>query len=237
MEDTFLISAAFISSTLTAVMGVGGGMLLISIMAVAMPPAAIVPVHGVAQLASNASRGIFALREINWKIFWPFLLGCLLGSVAGSSLLIRFPSEFLPIPLGIFILLMTWMPQLKKKFWLPGRFFSLGLTQAVLTLFVGATGPLNMPFLLREGLSKDQIVVTGSALMTIVHLIKILTFGFIGFTFSSYLPLMTGMVIAVIAGSYVGTRIRSKVPEQAFKNIFKLLITFLALRMIIRAML
>lgn len=212
-------------------------MLLISVMAISMPPAAIVPVHGVAQLASNASRGIFALKDISWQIFWPFLLGCLLGSVVGSNLLIRFPSHFLPIPLGIFILVMTWMPQLKKRFWLPGRFFSLGLTQAILTLFVGATGPLNMPFLLREGLSKDQIVVTGSALMTIVHLAKILTFGFLGFAFSNYLPLMAGMVVAVVIGSFVGTKLRAHVPELLFKNIFKFLITFLAIRMIVRALL
>ena len=225
------------SSTLTAVLGVGGGMLLISVMTVAMPPAAIVPIHGVAQLASNASRGIFALKEISWRIVWPFLCGCLLGSLIGSNLLIRFPSEFLPIPLGIFILVMTWLPQWKKNFRLPGRFFSLGLVQAVLTLFVGATGPLNMPILLREGLSKDRIVVTASALMTIVHLVKILTFGILGFAFSNYLPLMTGMVIAVIAGSFVGTKLRARVPEQLFKNIFKWLLTILALRMIFRALL
>ncbi|WP_303721947.1 sulfite exporter TauE/SafE family protein [Malonomonas rubra] len=237
MTNTFLIIAAFLSSTLTAVIGVGGGMLLISVMAVSMPPVAIVPVHGVAQLASNASRGIFALKEISWQIVWPFLCGCLLGSLFGSNLLIRFPSEFLPIPLGIFILIMTWLPQWEKNFRLPGRFFGLGFVQAVLTLFVGATGPLNMPILLREGLSKDQIVVTASALMTLVHLAKIITFGFIGFAFASYLQLMVGMVIAVIAGSFVGTKLRSKIPEQLFKNIFKLLITVLALRMIIRALL
>ncbi|SHI49080.1 Uncharacterized membrane protein YfcA [Malonomonas rubra DSM 5091] len=237
MTTAFLITAAFFSSTLTAVLGVGGGMLLISVMAVALPPAAIVPVHGVAQLASNASRGIFALKEISWQIVWPFLCGCVLGSLLGSDLFIRFPSEFLPVPLGTFILIMTWWPQWKQKFRLPGRFFGLGFVQAVLTLFVGATGPLNMPILLREGLSKDQIVVTASALMTIVHLAKIITFGFIGFAFSSYLPLMAGMVVAVIAGSFAGTKLRAKVPEERFKKLFKLLITVLALRMIIRALL
>jgi len=73
--------------------------------------------------------------------------------------------------------------------------------------------------------------------MTIVHLVKILTFGILGFAFSNYLPLMTGMVIAVIAGSFVGTKLRARVPEQLFKNIFKWLITILALRMIFRALL
>jgi len=211
-------------------------MLLISIMAISMPPAAIVPVHGVTQLASNASRSLFALKDIRWQLFWPFLIGCILGAFAGSNLLICFPTDFLPVPLGLFILLMTWLPQLKQKLWFPGKFFTLGIVQTLLTLFVGATGPLNMPFLLREGLSRDQVVVTGSALMTVVHLIKILTFGLIGFAFAPYLFLIAGMIIAVITGSYVGTKLRAHVPEKVFEKIFKALISLLAALMIIRAL-
>jgi hypothetical protein len=73
---------------------------------------------------------------------------------------LRVPSEFLPIPLGLFILLMTWRPQIKTRLWFPGEFLSLGFVQAFLTLFVGATGPLNLPFLIRAGLTRDQLVVT-----------------------------------------------------------------------------
>jgi uncharacterized membrane protein YfcA len=131
---------------------------------------------------------------------------------------------------------MTWLPQIKKKLWFPGRFLSLGFVQAFLTLFVGATGPLNMPFLIRAGLSRDQLVVTGAAFMTIVHLVKIITFGLLGFAFGPYLFLMLLMILAVISGSYAGTRLRHKVPEQLFLMTFKLLITVLAIRMIIKAL-
>ncbi|MBN2644001.1 MAG: sulfite exporter TauE/SafE family protein [Desulfuromonadaceae bacterium] len=237
MEIFWLMGASFCSSAITAILGAGGGLLLISLMAVALPVAAIVPVHGVAQLASNISRGLFALSHIQWTLVRPFLAGCALGTVAGSHLLVRFPTDFLPVPLGLFILIMTWLPQVKRRFWLPGRFFSLGLAQAVLTLFVGATGPLNMPFLLREGLSRDQIVVTGSALMTIVHLVKIVAFGLLGFAFSPYWPLIVGLVIAVTLGSYAGTRLRTHVSEALFARIYKLVITLLAGRMIIKALL
>ena len=236
MDSLLLVIAAFLSSSLTAVLGLGGGMLLISVMSVFLPAAAIVPVHGVVQFASNASRGAFSPQEIRRDILWPFLIGCLIGALAGSRIVLRVPAELLPLPLGVFILTMTWLPQIKKNLWFPGRFLSLGFVQAFLTLFVGATGPLNMPFLIRAGLSRDQLVVTGAAFMTIVHLVKIITFGLLGFAFGPYLTLMLLMIIAVISGSYVGTRLRHKVPEQLFLLAFKLLITLLAMRMIIRAL-
>jgi uncharacterized membrane protein YfcA len=210
-------------------------MLLISVMSVFLPAAAIVPVHGVVQFASNASRGAFSAKDIRRDILWPFLIGCLIGTLAGSRLVLKVPTGFLPMPMGIFILTMTWLPQIKKKLWFPGRFLSLGFVQAFLTLFVGATGPLNMPFLIRAGLSRDQLVVTGAAFMTIVHLVKIITFGLLGFAFGPYLFLMLLMILAVISGSYAGTRLRHQVPEQLFLVTFKLLITLLAMRMIIKA--
>jgi uncharacterized membrane protein YfcA len=234
MDSALLIIAAFFSSSLTAVLGLGGGMLLISIMSVFLPPAAVVPIHGVVQFASNASRGAFSPKEIRREILWPFLVGCLIGSLAGSPLVLKTPTEFLPIPLGCFILLMTWLPQIKKQLWFPGKFLSLGFVQAFLTLFVGATGPLNQPFLMRAGLTRDQLVVTGAAFMTIVHLVKIITFGLLGFAFGPHLMLMALMVIAVISGSYTGTRLRHKTPEVLFRKAFKLLITLLAIRMIIK---
>ena len=236
MDSLFLVVAAFLSSSLTAVLGLGGGMLLISIMSVFLPPAAIVPVHGVVQFASNASRGAFSAKDIRRDTLWPFLVGCLIGTLAGSRVVLKVPPEVLPLPLGVFILTMTWLPQIKKKLWFPGRFLSLGFVQAFLTLFVGATGPLNMPFLIRAGLSRDQLVVTGAAFMTIVHLVKIITFGLLGFAFGPYLFLMLLMILAVISGSYAGTRLRHKVPEQLFLMTFKLLITVLAIRMIIKAL-
>ena len=236
MDSLLLVIAAFLSSSLTAVLGLGGGMLLISVMSVFLPAAAIVPVHGVVQFASNASRGAFSPQEIRRDILWPFLVGCLIGTLAGSRIVLKVPAELLPLPLGVFILTMTWLPQIKKNLWFPGRFLSLGFVQAFLTLFVGATGPLNMPFLIRAGLSRDQLVVTGAAFMTIVHLVKIITFGLLGFAFGPYLGLMLTMINAVISGSYVGTRLRYKVPEQLFLRAFKLLITLLAMRMIIMAL-
>lgn len=233
----WLIVLAFFSSTLTAVIGMGGGTLLISFMPLFLPVGAIVPVHGVVQLASNASRALFGYRQIVWRIFRPFLAGACIGTLLGSQFIVTLPSRYIPIILGGFILLVTWAPRIGVSRHLPGKFLTLGAVQGFLTLFVGATGPLNPPFLLREGLNRDGLVVTQAILMTSIHAIKVLTFGFLGFVFRPYTFLVAGMIISVSLGSMVGTRLRHRLPEKLFKNIFRGVVSILALKMILKAIL
>jgi uncharacterized membrane protein YfcA len=113
-----------------------------------------------------------------------------------------------------------------------GRYTLLGAFQTALSLFIGVAGPLNMPFLLRENLGRDRTVVTHAVQMTAMHAMKVATFGFLGFAFGPYLGLLAGMVAGATLGSWAGTRIRSEVPERAFRLGVKLLVTFLALRML-----
>ncbi|MFT5088725.1 MAG: putative membrane protein YfcA [Candidatus Latescibacterota bacterium] len=110
MDIIFLVAASFFTSALTAVVGMGGGMLLISFMPTFLPIAAVVPVHGAVQIASNASRVLFGLRHIEWRIFWPFLGGAILGVALGSPLVMRLPSEHMPLLLVLWVLSLrrTW---------------------------------------------------------------------------------------------------------------------------------
>lgn len=227
-----LIATAFFTSTLTAIVGLGGGLLLLAVMAIILPPIAVIPVHGMVQLCSNVSRAWFGRTELVTGLLLPFAAGVIVGGLCGLPVLQSFPATALPLPLGLFILLLTWLPKGPIRFRLPGKFFSLGLVNGFITLFVGATGPLNMPVLLRHGLTGSQAVATMAALMTTVHLVKIAVFGFLGFAFSVYLPLIAGMVISVTAGSWFGTRIRRHAPSNFLRQAIKFLLTILALRMI-----
>jgi len=236
MDIIFLVAASFFTSALTAVVGMGGGMLLISFMPTFLPIAAVVPVHGAVQIASNASRVLFGFRHIEWRIFWPFLGGAILGAALGSPLVMRVPSEHMPLLLGLFILVFTWLPKREKSFRLPGHFAIMGAMQTFLSLFVGVSGPLTNAFLLREELPRDRLVVTHGMLMTATHTLKILAFGFMGFAFAPHLALIAAMVVAVSLGSYAGTFLRGRLPEALFRKILKALITLLALRMIAKAL-
>jgi len=64
--------AAFITSSITAAMGVGGGVLLLALMAQVVPPAILIPLHGAAQLMSNTNRVLVQHKHINWAFIKPF---------------------------------------------------------------------------------------------------------------------------------------------------------------------
>ncbi|MEL7486060.1 MAG: hypothetical protein AAGJ87_02465 [Pseudomonadota bacterium] len=51
-----VIIISFFTAALTAAFGLGGGLALLGAMSALLPPAAVIPVHGVAQMGSNLSR-------------------------------------------------------------------------------------------------------------------------------------------------------------------------------------
>ena len=81
INNILLAIANLLTSALTAITGVGGGMILIGLMPFFVPAVAIVPVHGVTQLVSNATRAWFGRDGLDFKYFWQFLAGSLVGLV------------------------------------------------------------------------------------------------------------------------------------------------------------
>ena len=236
MESFFLLGVSFLTSVFTAIIGVGGGIALISVMPGLLPAAAIIPVHGAVQLASNASRVLFGRHHIEWRIFWPFSGGALLGAGAGAHVIGNFSFDDLPLYLGVFILLVIWIPGPRRAFRLPGHFAIFGALQTFLSLFVGVAGPLTGAFLASTGLPKERLVITHGTVMTVTHLCKILAFGFVGFAFAPYLPLIAGMIGAATLGSWCGTRLRARVSDSLFRKVFRIALTLLSLRMIVDAL-
>lgn len=236
VEPWTLVVVSFFSSALTAVLGIGGGVLLIALMPGLLPAAAIVPVHGVVQLASNVSRAWFAREHIAWKPVGPFALGAVLGAAVGSRFVVALPERWLPFLLGAFILVVTWVPWIRTVDW-PGRFFTIGAVQTFVSLFVGAAGPLVSPLLLKEGYEHHRVVATHGTMMSLLHAMKTATFVVLGFGFGEWWPLLAGMIVAVTAGSWAGNRLRHRLPQEKLKLAFEVLLTALAVRLLLRSLL
>ena len=61
---------------------------------------------------------------------------------------------------------------------------------------------------------------------------KILTFGLLGFAFAPYLPLMIGMILLGITGTWLGKNILTSMSENVFRLAFNTVLTLLATRLI-----
>ena len=59
-----LMLLALFTSTITAITGVGGGMVLVAVLSSFLAPSILIPVHGATQLSSNILRAIVGCKEI-----------------------------------------------------------------------------------------------------------------------------------------------------------------------------
>jgi uncharacterized membrane protein YfcA len=231
-----LFSALTLASFVTAFIGVytgaAGGVMLLALMALVMPPAALIPVHTVVMLGTGATRTVIMWRHVMRQTVLPFTIGCAVGAFAGARAFVSLPTSTLLGILGCFVLLVTWMPKLGRIGAERGRFAFLGFGATFLGIFVSATGTLVAPFVASAAPERRNHAATLGALMLISHLSKLIAFGFIGVAIGSFAPLMAVMVAGGALGNWLGEKALMRTSEQRFRLIFKLVLTALAMRLL-----
>lgn len=224
-----LVVSSLITSAISAAFGLGGGVLLLAIMGLGLPPAALIPVHGIVQLGSNAGRAFVQRRHVTpWIVVW-FGIGTVLGALVAAQFVITLPEDLWRIALGGFLLLITWMPKPKVNRRAKPLVFLNGGIAAVLTLFFGATGPFVLAINAQHSPTRQAIVATHAVNMTLQHLIKIAVFGFLGFVFAPWIPLIVAMVLSGYIGTLMGSQLLERFSNEAFRMVLKIVITALSL--------
>jgi len=230
-----LVALSLLTSALTAAAGIGGGLVLLGVMASLLAPVVVIPIHGVVQLGSNAGRAALMREQIDGRILVPFVLGSVLGVVLGAKLFVALPMPALQTILGLFILAGVWLPKLKTSH-IPNWGFTLvGIVGSFCTMFVGATGPFVASFITPDRLQRHAVVATHAACMTAQHSLKVVAFGFLGFAFLPWAPLLAAMIGAGFLGTMLGRRLLDRLPHTIFARAFKLILTLLALRLLYAA--
>ena len=231
--EIILTLLATITSAIAAIIGFGGGMLLIAIMPSFLPAAVIIPIHGIVQLASNGSRVALSLNHVAWHLLPSFLIGSVIGLILFTTLLFNIKTDYIPLAIGVYILLNLWSKSFSDRMKHFESFYIIGALQTGLSLIVGATGPLTQNILLKRLQNKDQIIATGAVFMSISHLAKILVFGLLGFQFIEHSSILLLMSLGAILGSFIGSKARKKVDNIIYIRMIKYLLSLLALQMII----
>ena len=130
-----------------------------------------------------------------------YALGALVGVTIGSQFVMTIPENIYRTIIGLFVLIMTWLPKTKFVPRVRGKFFYVGAVITFLSLFVGATGGLSAPFFLREKFGRFMLVATKAACQVFTHIFKVATFIALGFSFAPYWKLLVGMLVAVFFGT------------------------------------
>ena len=229
----FLIIASMVTSFISSAFGIGGGAVLIGLLALKLPPFALLPIHGIVQIGSNFGRSLIFLKDIKRDVLIPFSIGTILGSLLGGTFFIQIEPWLLQLIVAIFILWSVF-----------GKIPAIGATHVVFggifsgffTMFFGASGTLVAGMVKTMKLVPVKHTATHSALMTIQHLIKVIIFGFVGFAYAEYFLLITSMIISGFVGTLIGKKFLIKFGKKYFKLVLNFILTLIAFNLIWNAL-
>jgi len=236
--STFIASmlalAAFATSAFSAIVGMGGGVTLLGVMAILLPASLVVPIHGIVQLCSNLTRTIVFIPHVRWRFFFAYVPGLVVGvalaTLAWQGIKLTWFKPFIGIFLLLFLISRGRLGSLRAPpLWI---YTPLGLTAGFLSLFVGATGPFIAPFFLREDFDKEEVVATKAMCQSLTHLLKIPAFVALGFDYLEHAPILTLLVAMVIIGTVSGKQVLQRLDERSFERLFVVVLSLLAINLI-----
>lgn len=224
-----LLAMSFAGSFITVALGIGGGALLLAVMASVMPPAALIPVHGVVQLGSNLFRALLLGRYVNWPPVAAFVIGSLVGVALGGVIVIELPPGLVLIGVGVFVIFSVLA---RPPRWLANNAWLAGGVSSFLTMFFGATGTFVATFTKSLELERRAHVATHATLMTAQHLLKIVAFGLLGFAFGPWIAFMVAMIAAGFLGTVAGRHVLVRMSDRGFKRALDVVLILISLRLI-----
>ncbi|MEM9624538.1 MAG: sulfite exporter TauE/SafE family protein, partial [Pseudomonadota bacterium] len=233
------IVSVLLTSALSGLLGMAGGMILMAILISLLPVAVTMLLHGVVQATSNGSRAWFLRRYINWSILRIYLIGAV-AALALFSALTLIPSPGLVLILvGSFAWLARFSKQLRGlDITQPRTAISCGFVVTAAQLLAGASGPLLDVFYLNTPLNRQQIVANKAVTQTLGHLLKIFYYGLLLNLLADNAPggevqdpttalplwVYAACVAMAIVGARLGTRLLERWNDNAFQRISQIII-------------
>ncbi|WP_353475050.1 sulfite exporter TauE/SafE family protein [Salipiger sp. H15] len=224
-----LIGTSFAASFITVAFGIGGGGILLAVMATLVPPAALIPTHGVIQIGSNFGRAALTFRHIFWPAIPAFALGSVIGAAAGGAIAVTLPPSIMQIGIGVFVIYSVFAtPPKGLRDW-PAI---VGAVSSFLTMFFGATGLFVATFTKSHNLPRHSHVATHAALMTVQHGVKTIAFGLLGFAFAHWWAFIVAMIAAGFVGTMAGKLLLNRMDDKRFRLALDAILILLSVRLI-----
>ena len=224
-----LIGTSFIASFITAAFGIGGGGLLLAVMATLVPVTALIPTHGVIQIGSNLGRVLMTFRHVFWPALPWFTVGSVIGALAGGAVVVNLPVALVQIGIGAFVMWSVLGTAPKSIRDWP---FLIGAVSSFLTMFFGATGLFVATFTKSQNLPRHAHVATHATLMTVQHGVKSAAFGLLGFAFAEWWGFVIVMIAAGFIGTLAGLQLLNRMDDRRFKRALDIVLLLLSARLI-----
>ena len=237
-----LVVAAFATAMLSGLIGMGGGILLLATLFCFLSHAEAIPTHAAVQIASNGTRVLAFLRNVDREAFLRFLMGVVPGGLIGAIVLYRLGElgdgePYLKAVVGCYVLLATWMPVWRagvtnvNHWW---DFPLVGLAAGTAALTVGAVGPLIAPMFARRGFVKERLIAPKACCQLATHAMKIPAFLLLRDLDVERLgTLALVMIVMVIPGTLIGKRLLRGIAERHFEIAYRVALSAAGLKVLV----
>lgn len=210
-----------LTSVLSGVLGMAGGMILMLILVSTIGVAAAMMLHGAVQATSNGSRAWFLRAHIQWQLMPAYLTGAGFAMALFLWILIIPPAGLVLILVGIF----PWLARASSS--LKGLDIThtpttilCGFSVTAAQLLAGASGPLLDMFYLQSPLSRQAIVASKAITQTVGHVLKILYYGFaVAVTVDLPWWLYLSSALLAVAGARIGTLLLNRWNDADFRRV------------------
>lgn len=239
-------SSAFITSVISGVFGLAGGMIFMVILAAMMPLHGAMILHALNQIVSNAWRCMLWRRHIVWRVL-PFYFA---GIAAGFLMILMV--AYVPDK-GAMYLMMGCLPliALGVTRWMEISIMNRGQTflTAVLLCYVqmttGVVGPLLDLLYNRSPLTRQQILATKALTQTTMHLLRVGYYGLflpamLDQSWARALHFEAWMVVVMLGCTILGTTsstlILKRFSDERFKQYSRYLIAVVSAYCVFRGL-
>ena len=218
-----LAVSALVTSFVSGILGMAGGMILMGIL-LALPgvtlPAAMM-LHGITQLASNATRALLWRTHVDWRVFRQYALGALVALVAFTVLRLVVSKPVALIAMGLTPFVALALPEsLHLNVERRGQSFACGLICSALSLTSGVSGPILDVFFVRSTMTRQRVVATKAMTQSFSHLLKIGYFGaIVSVAADAKIEWWLGLMMVALAfvGTNLSRRVLDRMNDKAFR--------------------
>ena len=204
-----LATLGMLAGLITTLSGFGGGLLLVTALALLWDPLTALTLSSLALLVGNAQRLWLFRSDWDGNLAIPVVAGAIPGALIGALLATKAPSWILQVA----IVAMTTVATLRliaptrivvqKRFLGPGA-CGVGLLSAT----TGGGGFLLGPLLLSAGISGGRYIAVGASAGTAIHVFRIAGYSTTGIIDFSLIYSVAVIAAAILLGNILGHKIR-----------------------------
>jgi hypothetical protein len=231
----FIAAVFLLAGFVKGVVGLGLPTVSMGLLATTMAPSHALAIVIVPAVATNIWQTFVGgyLSDIMRRL-WPLLAGTALGVWLNAGSLTGPYAHYLPIALGIILVIYAILGLSQIAFAVARRNEKwvgsiIGLVTGLISAATGVQVIPSMPFLQAIGMEKDELVQALGVFFTVATLSQTINLTSSGLlTAATALPGVIGMACS-FAGMFIGQALRTRMPADAFRYWFLIAMIFLGL--------